>query len=126
MIHLNDHGTVDPDVFQQASADERAALELTRAKQVQQAQDQHLREFDPDTWVEVIKARREEAMARKRDYAAEREYKFEEVRHLMSFREHPDRIAARLHTTTSALEAMARRWGAQDVATYMCGRGEAA
>ena len=126
MIHLNAHGLVDPHVFHDATDDERAALELTRTKQVQQAADQHLRTFDPDTWVEVIKARREEAMARKRDYAGERAYKFEEVRHLMSFGEHPDRIARRLHTTTNALENLARRWGEPEIATYMCGRGEAA
>lgn len=119
MIYLNDHGTVDPDVFHAADDNERAALALTRRAQVEKAQGQHLRTFDPEGWIALREQRRADALADKIDPAKEREYKFEEARHLLMFGTHPDRVAEQLHTTREALAKLARRWGADDIVEQM-------
>lgn len=41
MIRLNDHGAVDPDVFHNATEDERAALRRFRDVQLAKARGEH-------------------------------------------------------------------------------------
>lgn len=63
-------------------------------------------------------ARAASAAATRARAAAERAYRFEEARRLMSWGVDPDCIAKQLDCTRDAIERQAHRWGERDIAAY--------
>lgn len=51
--------------------------------------------------------------------ATERDYRFDEVRHLMRFGTSPEEIARQVGATRAAISRQAERYDARDIAAYM-------